>query len=64
MAATYVLNPKAITTACEIAHYMTDSKDVWFTSKMVLNGGSATGWKAKVIIEVKKIDPDTGAVLA
>ena len=64
LAATYILNPIDVTTACEIPHFMTDSRGVWFTSKTQLNGGSASGWKARVIIEVKKIDPDTGTVLA
>jgi len=61
---TYVLNPKTAT-SIYTEEYTTDSTKIWFGRDTTLRFDGCTGWaKCGLLIEVVKIDEETGEFLA
>jgi len=60
----YPINPIDIETACLDRSQMASSKDVWFSSKQFLQASGGAGYKARLLVEVVKVDPITGEHLA
>jgi len=60
----YTLNPVGYVATCTNCEQMSDTKDAWFGMPFGLHfSGAATAF-ARVLVEIVKLDPETGAHLA